>query len=864
MAFLATNVFDADGDKTYWDFSFAGVSPDTASGTQPYLDATDVKAAELYTDAQGNAQYVQRSVIIDPSMPTRAHIAGAPVARGRQIKIFRRTEIRYPLVDYRDLQTVSETDLDLANRQAIFLAQELRDSEANGIVVDDSDNYDANGRRIVNLAPGTRDRDAVNVAQLRNSIEHTVRVSPDEATIPELPSPDQRSGRLLGFDSAGKPVTVAPITGSATDLAIQLASSSGGGMIGYGGYTVASFLDALQAAGGSSLVGHNGQSLAAYLLAAAADFANATDPLKGVSMVGAACRTVDSVAAISALPSGSSTTALALGYYKPGDSGGGVYRRIANSSAVVDGGRVLATNDGVGRWHLCQSTPATLRQYGAKGDNLTDDTDALLRAVSSKLPLLATEGKYRVAPIGPAVSYPNGREPNRTSGAVLSSGQSITGAGAGVTEFIWSSTTTVQAFFKADDAHNIVISGITFTGGYAAIAVDPKSNNSVTNVGLSDCVLDGQLLGIIGGRQYALDPTGSRASRNLWLDRCVIKNTTVHGVMITNCDHPRVTNCEFLNLTGGYAIDFSQGCRGGIVANNTGTGMKYFFKAESSNVDPNGGTLNTDPDVVRSDTIIVSGNVMTGIEEHAVLLNSGVQRFVISGNNLSGSFTRAIWFGQVTGSAGPGLSMVVNNVLTCASTNAIAFFSQSSTGSEPILISNNEVTGGSTGLWWETGRLRFLDNNINVIDLAIQLNATADGVDIIDNFLKARASIVSSSTGIWKRVCINGNRMHGTSGITVYLGTIGGFQNGEFYNNKIFRTGADASVLVMIRKVESSRVQDNTFNVPTGGNAMHLLTATLTSIVSGNISTRPLLIEGSDSVTTSNTINNITTAAYVA
>lgn len=241
MPYLATNVFNADGVKTYWDFAFAGVSPDSESGTTPYLYAADVKAIELYRDIDGNAAAAERIVTIDPGLPLRANIVGLPVAAGRQIKIYRQTEIRFPLVDYRDRQTVSEFDLDLANRQAIFVAQETQDAASNNMALDKNDNYDAQNRRIVKLAPGVDGTDAVNMDQLG----HSIRIPKTEPVTAELPVAVDRANKILSFDSLGNPQVRFPAEGSATDLEMRLAMPTGGAMVGYGATTVAAALDAL-------------------------------------------------------------------------------------------------------------------------------------------------------------------------------------------------------------------------------------------------------------------------------------------------------------------------------------------------------------------------------------------------------------------------------------------------------------------------------------------------------------------------------------------------------------------------------------------------------------------------------------------
>lgn len=232
MTYLATNVFLADGAKTYWDFEFAGVSPDSGSGTLPYLYPADVKALELYKDTEGNAVAAERLVYIDPALPLRANIVGLPVAAGRTIKIYRSTEIRFPLVDYRDRQTVSEFDLDLANRQSIFVAQETQDAASNNMALDKNDNYDVKNRRIVNLAPGVDDLDAVNFAQLTR----TIRSPLSGPALPELPVAALRAGKVLSFDSSGNPQVQFPSAETALGLQQKLASTlsgEGAEMIGY-------------------------------------------------------------------------------------------------------------------------------------------------------------------------------------------------------------------------------------------------------------------------------------------------------------------------------------------------------------------------------------------------------------------------------------------------------------------------------------------------------------------------------------------------------------------------------------------------------------------------------------------------------
>lgn len=121
----AVNIFPGDGVKTQWDFQFDGVIPDASSGTAPYLFPADVKAQEVYTDETGDVA-IDRSVELVG--PATLKVLGAPIPVGHNVRIYRSTEVRYPLVDYRDRQVVTEADLDLQARQTLFAVMEVTDT----------------------------------------------------------------------------------------------------------------------------------------------------------------------------------------------------------------------------------------------------------------------------------------------------------------------------------------------------------------------------------------------------------------------------------------------------------------------------------------------------------------------------------------------------------------------------------------------------------------------------------------------------------------------------------------------------------------------------------------------------------------
>ena len=236
-SFYASTYVVADGVTRTWPFSFSGVNTGQESGVTPYLYPEDVKVQEIYTDTAGNKQTVQRTGVLNA--PNQITIDGPAILAGREIRIYRETELRFPLVDYRDLQSVSEHDLDLANRQAVFIAQETRDTASANLVYDKQGHFNAGGRRVVNMAPGIDDKDAVNMSQLT----HTVRVPANEY-IQELPIASERRGRVLTFDVVtGQPIVQVPTTSSALELEMRLSSENGISLIGGATVNVASLGD---------------------------------------------------------------------------------------------------------------------------------------------------------------------------------------------------------------------------------------------------------------------------------------------------------------------------------------------------------------------------------------------------------------------------------------------------------------------------------------------------------------------------------------------------------------------------------------------------------------------------------------------
>lgn len=77
----------------------------------------------------------------------------SPIPSNQAFVVVKRETSKVPLVDFTDGSTLFEADLDLANKQARFIAEEAVDQANEALVLDETDGvYDAKGRRIKNIA----------------------------------------------------------------------------------------------------------------------------------------------------------------------------------------------------------------------------------------------------------------------------------------------------------------------------------------------------------------------------------------------------------------------------------------------------------------------------------------------------------------------------------------------------------------------------------------------------------------------------------------------------------------------------------------------------------------------------------------
>jgi hypothetical protein len=110
-------------------------------------------------------------------------------------------------------------------------------------------------------------------------------------------------------------------------------------------------------------------------------------------------KVVSSVAALRGVASAKYSRTFVTGYYAAGDGGGGQYFLDTSDTTSVDNGGTVIVGSDAGRWKLIATQATSVRQWGAKGDGVTDDSSAIQNAINYLAgigggELLFPKGKY--------------------------------------------------------------------------------------------------------------------------------------------------------------------------------------------------------------------------------------------------------------------------------------------------------------------------------------------------------------------------------------------------------------------------------------------------------------------------------------
>jgi hypothetical protein len=211
-----------------------------------------------------------------------------------------------------------------------------------------------------------------------------------------------------------------------------------------------------------------------------------------------------------------------LGYYTAGDGGGGTFYWDATSTETDNGGTVIqATGVTTGRWLRVFSGAVNVKEFGAKGDGITDDTVAInfwLESVySSKSGVLdAPEEYYKITSALATMGDISGVK-------IVSAGQPDI-AVSGQTADLRYEGEEISTLWKIIGCSGVVLDGIVIDGN----------------------ALVGTVIEIAGGNNY---PGYSNRSSASTYSNCMFLNGTVTSLTFGDTGGSQLDRQAFINCT---------------------------------------------------------------------------------------------------------------------------------------------------------------------------------------------------------------------------------------------------------------------------------------------------------------------------
>lgn len=204
-----------------------------------------------------------------------------------------------------------------------------------------------------------------------------------------------------------------------------------------------------------------------------AKYVNDLSSPTGASLVGGNAQVINSVATLrTLLKTLPSKFAYTTGYYTAGDGGAAHYHLdLADNTSADNGGTVIVAADG-GRWKLDNAQDFNVRQFGAKGDGIADDTIAVQRAIDQ---CVATSRRCLNVPAG---VYAMTNQVSATLNGI--NGFSMMGQGSSVSEFRFLGSVNGFVFNIPDGQWWLELSPST---GFNFSGFTVTTNNSNSGVG---------------------------------------------------------------------------------------------------------------------------------------------------------------------------------------------------------------------------------------------------------------------------------------------------------------------------------------------------------------------------------------------
>lgn len=327
-------------------------------------------------------------------------------------------------------------------------------------------------------------------------------------------------------------------------------------------------------------------------------------------------RVVTSIGALRALVHTTYTFAWVTGYYASGDGGGGEYYYDSNDTTSADnGGTIIVATDGA-RWKLSNFSFLTPLQFGCKGDDSTDDSTSMTKAVATaassgvwldgqnktyKMNVALTVNSaplspkwknltfdYSASTVSPILIAINGSvgstvalTSNASIGDVVLNIASTTGIA--VDDILWLSSSaswsTVGGVTNMEMVQVKSINSSTQVGLYGKVLYNYTTGNSATVQDFTfveNTILEN--ISIIGNTAASQQGLVLTYCKNARIEKFRGLNLEDRHIEFITCYNCYLNNANFQSATAtglAYGVVIGNGCTNGFITNITASDMRY-------------------------------------------------------------------------------------------------------------------------------------------------------------------------------------------------------------------------------------------------------------------------------------------------
>ena len=452
-----------------------------------------------------------------------------------------------------------------------------------------------------------------------------------------------------------------------------------------------------------------------------------------------ASQKVENVAALRSVSASAGDIVETKGYYEAGDDGGAYYTIENKASQTIDNGKYIELDNGkiAKLMHIRDSH--NVKQFGAKGDGVSDEKDAIVNAIK------CSQGMFVYFPKGTYMVSAQSKFYQYSDVNLIGEGEDTVIKATG--DFI-----NKKAVFRFENINTLSISNITFDGNI-------EENPNTDNIGTINAY---SLIDIANGN-------------NIAIDNCIFRSTAFDALrLLFDIDDITVSNSIFTNVIRGVAHN-----AGGTVSNTyiVGNEMSGVKASGSKGIDFGDGSLyrnlfikinkisyymdgiNMNKDSANTFGIMNAHIIENTIKDCATgMYASKLMNGVISNNTIDFTNITEKWNGHGIHVKNSSMLEISNNNIR--KTRFVAIFTDGDINTK--VFGNNIVDCGR-----ENANFYFVD-----------IRGTCDNLEFYNN------TLIREDTSLYEVLMV----VHGDGGVRIYDNTLN--------NGKIWLWGDSSNVYV--------------------------------------------------------------------